>query len=82
MGRCGDSRCPRIVMVRAGSRPPTSGFRLLAHNATALTREFVSRCIDAVEKDPNVFEVDGVPISTIKRWTATAKARLERLERS
>jgi len=41
------------------------------------TWEFVDRAIAALEADPNVDQVDGVPMWQIQQWCDKAIARLE-----
>ena len=51
--------------------------RLTEHFTPALTWEFVDRAIAALEADPNVDQVDGVPMWQIQQWCEQAIARLE-----
>ena len=52
--------------------------RLIEYFTPVLTWEFVDRAIAALEADPNVFEVDGIPMWQIQQWCDKAIARLER----
>ncbi len=54
--------------------------RLTEHFTPALTWELVDRAIAALERDRNVFEVDGVPIWQISQWCDQAIARLKKEE--
>ena len=51
--------------------------RLTEYFTPALTWELVDRAIAALERDPNVFEVDGVPMWQIQQWCDKAIARLK-----
>ncbi len=51
--------------------------RLTEHFTPALTWEFVDRAIAALEADPNVDQVDGIPMWQIQQWCDKAIARLE-----
>ncbi len=49
--------------------------RLTEYFTPALTWEFVDRAIAALEADPNVDQVDGVPMWQIQQWCDKAIAR-------
>ena len=51
--------------------------KLAEHFTPRLTREFVDLVIAALEADPDVDEVDGVPMWQIQQWCEKAIARLE-----
>ena len=51
--------------------------KLAEHFTPRLTPEFVDRAIAALEADPNVDQVDGVPMWQIQQWCDKAIARLE-----
>jgi len=55
--------------------------RLTEHFGSALTLEqLADRAIAALERDPNVFEVDGIPIWQIQQRLNTEIAKLKEEE--
>jgi len=55
--------------------------RLTEHFTPApALEELADRAITALERDPNVLEVDGVPIWQIQQWLNKAIARLKKEE--
>ena len=51
--------------------------RLTEYFTPALTWELVDRAIAALEADPSVDRIDGVPMWQIQKWCDQAIARLE-----